>query len=294
MVRQSGNDGALPRLVSVDGKVDRYTGINDAGVTGNFAGTRLPNSPKWQFSFNPDYTFPLLAQASVFMGGSVIYKSDTIVVTGGDVNPASSLPADIVQSRIKGYTVVDPRAGLMLDGGRWRLGIYGKNVFHEYYWTSVHNHCDVAARGMTVRAPLLAVSLSSASWPSFLLWVIVPIALVNMIVAPAMVLTQELAPAQQRATAAALPTTVMNLVGIGVGPVLVGSVSEWFKSTAGLERLRHAMLITLTSLCLTCAFCLNMASRHLRCDLPRRSYKPASDRGVFGPSRSDLGRAERA
>jgi len=130
----------------VDGKVDRYTGINGAGVTGDFAGTRLPYSPKWQLSFNPDYSFPLSDRTSVFMGGSVNYKSDTIVVIGGDVNPANSLPADIIQSRLKAYTVVDLRAGLTLEGGRMRLGIYGKNVFNEYYWTSVHNHSDVAAR----------------------------------------------------------------------------------------------------------------------------------------------------
>jgi predicted MFS family arabinose efflux permease len=126
------------------------------------------------------------------------------------------------------------------------------------------------AIGMTACAPLLAFSFSSASWSSFLLSVIVPIALVNMVVAPSMALTQELAPARQRATAAALLTTVMNLVGIGVGPVLVGSVSEWLKSTAGQESLRHAMLITLTPLCLACALCLYMASRHLRDDLARR------------------------
>lgn len=136
-------DGAV---TYVDGKVDRYTGINGAGVPGDFAGMRLPFTPKWQFSFNPNYTFPISENTSVFMGGSVNYKSDTTTVIGGDVNPPNANPANIIQNRLKSYTVVDIRAGVTLNDGRMRIGAYGKNIFNEYYQTNVHNASDMAAR----------------------------------------------------------------------------------------------------------------------------------------------------
>jgi len=130
----------------VDGKVDSYVGINGADVAGDFAGTRLPFTPKWQLSFNPSYTFPISESTSFFMGGSVNYKSDTTTVIGGDVNPANADPADLILNHLNSYTLVDVRAGVTLNDGRLRIGAYGKNIFNEYYVTNVRNASDMAAR----------------------------------------------------------------------------------------------------------------------------------------------------
>ncbi|WP_170234980.1 TonB-dependent receptor domain-containing protein [Croceicoccus sediminis] len=130
----------------VDGKIDSYTGINGANVAGDFAGTRLPFTPKWQFSINPTFNVPVSDATSLYVGGSVNYKSDTTTVIGGDENPVNADPADLIQNRLPSYTLVDVRAGMTFNDGRLRIGAYGKNIFNEYYVLNVRNASDTAAR----------------------------------------------------------------------------------------------------------------------------------------------------
>lgn len=59
---------------------------------------------------------------------------------------------------------------------------------------------------------------------------------------PTFAMIQHLAPLRQRATWAALSLLSINLVGLGLGPFLVGQLSDWLKPTFGPESLRWAML----------------------------------------------------
>ena len=38
------------------------------------------------------------------------------------------------------------RAGVASSDGRWRLGLYGKNLTDEYYWNNVVSSSDAVAR----------------------------------------------------------------------------------------------------------------------------------------------------
>jgi MFS family permease len=49
---------------------------------------------------------------------------------------------------------------------------------------------------------------------------------------------------QRRATAAALSAMVAALIGLGLGPLLVGALSDHFAVGYGKDSLRPAMLIT--------------------------------------------------
>ena len=54
-------------------------------------------------------------------------------------------------------------------------------------------------------------------------------------------LIQSEAPVRQRAMWAAITLLINNMIGLGLGPVLVGSISDALKPTYGAESLRYAM-----------------------------------------------------
>lgn len=61
-------------------------------------------------------------------------------------------------------------------------------------------------------------------------------------IGPTYALIQHLAPLKLRAMWAALALLVTNLVGLGLGPLAVGRLSDWLEPTMGDESLRYAML----------------------------------------------------
>jgi outer membrane receptor protein involved in Fe transport len=129
-----------------DAKIKKFTGINAAGVAAVFDGTRVPFTPKYQVSFNADYTTPVSEHLKAFVGGTVSYRSGTVAVVGGDIAPPTTASAVGNPELIGGYTLVDLRAGVASRDDRWRLSVYGKNVFNKYYWTNVVAAFDTIGR----------------------------------------------------------------------------------------------------------------------------------------------------
>lgn len=130
----------------IDARIDTYTGINGAGVTGVFDGTRMPYTPKIQFSINPNYEFGLGSDTKAFVGASLNFRSDAIAVIGGDRDAATVVAPDRPVARIDDYALLDLRAGLRFAGDRYRVSVYAKNVFNTYYWTNVFNTTDTVER----------------------------------------------------------------------------------------------------------------------------------------------------
>ena len=48
--------------------------------------------------------------------------------------------------RIQGYSLLDLRAGVEGDGGKWQLGVWGRNVTDQYYWTTATRASDTGIR----------------------------------------------------------------------------------------------------------------------------------------------------
>ena len=69
-----------------------------------------------------------------------------------------------------------------------------------------------------------------------------------------------------RAMASAILYFVLNIIGLGLGPLTVGILSDAFASTFGEDNLRYAMAITLT-ISLVGVFFLWMGVRSLKQDL---------------------------
>ena len=61
--------------------------------------------------------------------------------------------------------------------------------------------------------------------------------------APTYVIVQALVVPGQRTLACAVLLLFMNLIGFGLGPVLVGIISDWLEPTFGILSIRYALLI---------------------------------------------------
>lgn len=61
-------------------------------------------------------------------------------------------------------------------------------------------------------------------------------------IGPTFAMVQHLAPLRLRATWAALSLLAINLIGLGLGPLVVGRISDWLRPTYGADSLRYAML----------------------------------------------------
>ncbi len=141
--------------------------FNVLGQVDNFAGDPLPFTPKWSGSVNLDYRHELSSGLTPFFGASVNArtKSDsqfgserfkyldgcklttgtTPGIPGG--TPVCSLAPGVTNPfGIAGYATVDGRLGIEGPDGRWKVMVWGKNLFDKYYWSNVISSADSAAR----------------------------------------------------------------------------------------------------------------------------------------------------
>lgn len=124
----------------------------------------------------------------------------------------------------------------------------------------------------------LAAMMSALLVPCFTLFLLVPrkhqamLALVplvlvfNSFAGPFWALTQRLVADNIRATALAIILLLANLIGMGMGPQIVGILSDILEPHFGINSLRYAMLsMAVAALC--AAYCFWMASTTVRNDL---------------------------
>ena len=88
--------------------------------------------------------------------------------------------------------------------------------------------------------------------------------------APCIASTHFLVGIRMRAMASAILLFMLNLIGLGLGPMLTGFMSDFFEPTYGSDSLRYAMSITLL-VNFWCAFHYWKASRTISADFDRAS-----------------------
>jgi len=86
---------------------------------------------------------------------------------------------------------------------------------------------------------------------------------------PVFALTQALVTPTMRATAAAVLVFVINLIGLGLGPLAVGWLNDHLAPTYGPEAIRYSLLILVIAN-LVAAWQFVQAARTIREDLARR------------------------
>jgi MFS family permease len=69
------------------------------------------------------------------------------------------------------------------------------------------------------------------------------VSLHSMYLGPSIAVVHSLVPASMRALASAILFLILNLIGLGFGPLVVGMISDWLATQLGVESLRWAMSI---------------------------------------------------
>lgn len=136
----------------LNSKVDRYSGISVFGAQTDFKGSRLPFAPKWTLSGDLDYRVPTADGGSLFLGGSVSYRSSIDTYVGGST---LAIPDNGVNRwvrripfKIDGYALVDARIGYDFPGDQLTVSAWGKNILNKYYVDNIISYNDIITQAV--------------------------------------------------------------------------------------------------------------------------------------------------
>ena len=124
-------------------------------------------------------------------------------------------------------------------------------------------YAKLPAIAWAVTAPTFAAGLLSSSDVVAWLLLLIPNALNILWLGPVITAVQHLVPQRMRATASASFLLINNLIGLGVGPYLIGWLSDSLKHSYGTEALRYAA-VAVTAFYLLAALLMLLAVRPLR------------------------------
>jgi len=139
---------------------------------------------------------------------------------------------------------------------------WGRKDKRWYVWIPIVGNC------LAIVPMAYAIVSEDAT---LVLLVLFPANILNSLyLGPSIAMCQTLVSPSMRAMASAILFFILNMIGLGLGPVVVGLLSDSFVSTFGDNNLRYAMLCTLV-LGLSGTACFAMAARTLLADLNKQS-----------------------
>ena len=142
---------------------------------------------------------------------------------------------------------------------------FGKEDKRWYIWIPI-------AGKLLALIPMLYALLGGN--PTWILVALFPANILNTLyLGPSIALSHTLVSPSMRAMASATLFFVLNMIGLGLGPVMVGLLSDWYEPMFGSDNLRYAMLTAL-GVALSGVFCFWMAARHLPADLAKQHAQP--------------------
>ena len=151
---------------------------------------------------------------------------------------ATWMPSFLIRTHGMSLTQVGLGLGLISGVcgaiGTWLGGWQGTRLAR----TGLHAIVWVPIAGVVLCAPLYVAVLNMATGQGALLLMIVPVTLGALWTAPSIALTQSLAPVAMRARASAVYIVAANLIGVSMGPLAAGVLSDLFASLHGGDAAR--------------------------------------------------------
>jgi MFS family permease len=148
-------------------------------------------------------------------------------------------------------------------GGGYVSDRLGRRDVRWYSW--------VTALAFCVSIPLLICTfIVDDAWLALLCFAI-PGSVAQICVPPLMAVTHNLVENRMRALSSAIVLFILNLLGLGLGPLAVGVLSDSLAASFGVESLRYAMALLLPVATLWGMTHFLLASRHIR-----REMKPTA------------------
>ena len=153
---------------------------------------------------------------------------------------------------------------LLLVGGA--AGVYlGGVLADKLGWRDRGYYVKLPAYAWLLSVPLFAAGLLSASPMAAWLLLLVPNGLTILWLGPLATAIQHLVPAHMRATASASYILITNLVGLGLGSLVMGALSDGMTALYGQEALRYATVACLVFYLIAAALAM-LAIKPLRTD----------------------------
>ena len=205
--------------------------------------------------------FPVLARKPSFWLLAFAASSSSLI----GYALASWVPAVMMRSfGLDLVTTGQYLASLLLIGGT--LGVFGGGWLADRFGTK--------DRAWYAWLPATAWFVAAFTWAAGLLapslWLAWPLLLVANAVnilwlGPVVTAVQHLVPPHMRSTASGSFLFINNLIGLGIGPLLIGRLSDGLKATYGIDALRNAAVAG-TAFYLLAGLLMMFAARWLRRD----------------------------
>jgi predicted MFS family arabinose efflux permease len=134
------------------------------------------------------------------------------------------------------FGIVNGAGGIL---GTWMSG----KIADRYGHTNRKHVLTAAAVGMLLVAPTAILGYSQADWRIALFLLFVPTFLGSLYYGPTYSSVQGLVAPQSRAMASAVLLFFQNLIGLGLGPLLFGMLSDAIKPSFGDDSVRYVLYI---------------------------------------------------
>ena len=158
----------------------------------------------------------------------------------------------------------------LLGGLGGMLGTWLGGYLADRFGARNRRHVLTApAVGMTLSVPLAIAAYHAPSWPLALGLLLLPQVFNSLYYGPTYSAAQGLVPLRARAIAAATLLFFQNLIGLGLGPLFFGMLSDWLQPAYGADSVRY-VLYGAAVLGLVPAFFFWRCSLHLDAELDRK------------------------
>ncbi|MDP5103116.1 MAG: MFS transporter [Erythrobacter sp.] len=130
----------------------------------------------------------------------------------------------------------------LLGGGAGILGTWAGGYLADRFGAKNRRHVlSAPAIGMALAVPLALLAYHAPSWPMALALLFLPTVFNSFYYGPTYSAAQGLVPLRARAIAAASLLFFQNLIGLGLGPLFFGVLSDWLQPTYGAESVRYVL-----------------------------------------------------
>ena len=130
----------------------------------------------------------------------------------------------------------------LLGGLCGMLGTWAGGYLADKFGAINRRHALTApAVGMALAVPLAIAAYQATSWPVALALLALPTVFNSFYYGPTYSAAQGLVPLRARAIAAACLLFFQNLIGLGLGPLFFGMLSDWLQPAYGQDSVRYVL-----------------------------------------------------
>jgi iron complex outermembrane recepter protein len=119
----------------LNAQIVEFVGTNAGGIRADYAGSKVPYSPKFSSNASAEYNWGISDAYIATVGGTLTQRSVSYATIGPQ-------PID----RIDAYVLLDLRAAISTQSGKYRVELWGKNVTNKFYWNNVSHPYDTVVR----------------------------------------------------------------------------------------------------------------------------------------------------